>query len=214
MTKDKKAFSEVIESSLHGFLAQSWQWNDFPSFGQLVTIESGKRTLFGLVYQIRTGSMDPVRYPFPYQKTEKELLEEQPQIFEFLKTTFSCLTIGYQEFSSIFYMLAPKPPNIHAFVSHVDSFLAKQFFLKLDYLPMLFGQSNLIGNLDELLLALLKQQAELNVLTEKKVEAFIDNFSLLTGNDYRRLKLFLQRAEQIIHASKSESESESEFKDS
>ncbi|MFC1845600.1 hypothetical protein ACFLX2_00560 [Candidatus Dependentiae bacterium] len=196
--KDRKAFSEVIESSLHGFLAQCWQWDDFPSFGQLVTIESGSRTIFGLVYQIRTGSMDPVRYPFPYQKTEKELLEEQPQIFEFLKTTFSCLIVGYQEKQSIFYLLAPKPPNIHAFVSHADNSLAKQFFLKLDYLHLLFGQSGLVGNLDELLLALLKQQASLGMLTEKKMETFIDSFSLLTGNDYRRLKLFLQRAEPLV----------------
>ena len=82
----RAAFSEVIDSSLHGFTAQSWQWDDFPAFGQLVTVQSGTRTLFGIVYQVHTGSMDPVRYPFPYQKTEAELLAEQPQIFEFLKT--------------------------------------------------------------------------------------------------------------------------------
>ncbi len=96
-----KPFAEVIESSLHGWLAQSWQWDTFPSFGSIVTIQGKKRTHFGIVHQIQTGSMDPVRYPFPYQKTEEELLKEQPQIFEFLKTTFSCLIIGYQEKGSI-----------------------------------------------------------------------------------------------------------------
>src|SRR5690349_14278413 len=98
-----KPFAEVIESSLHGFLAQTWQWDNFPAFGSLVTVTSNKRTHLAIVHQIKTGSMDPIRYPFPYQKTEEELLAEQPQIFEFLKTAFSCLTIGYQEKGKLYY---------------------------------------------------------------------------------------------------------------
>ena len=110
----RKPFAEVIESSLQGWLAQSWNWNCFPAFGSLVTIETKKRQLFGIVHQIQTGSMDPMRHPFPYQKTEEELLQEQPQIFEFLKTTFSCLTLGYSERERIIYLLAPEPPQIHS----------------------------------------------------------------------------------------------------
>lgn len=192
------AFAEVIESSLHGWLAQSWQWNSFPTFGSIMMIETKKRTLFGVVHQVQTGSMEPVRYPFPYQKTEEELLREQPQIFEFLKTTFNCICIGYQEKGKIYYLAAPEPPQIHTFVSPMPLDLAKQFFYSPTYLHLLFGQSNQIFNLDELLLAILKQQSELGILTENKVQGFISNFSLLTGNDYRRLKLFLQRAENVI----------------
>ena len=58
----------------------------------MVTIQAPGRTVCGIVHQVQTGSMDPVRYPFAYQKTEAELRAEQPQIFEFLKTTFSCLS--------------------------------------------------------------------------------------------------------------------------
>ena len=197
-TKINEAFSEVIESSLHGFTAQCWQWDDFPSFGELITIQSGNRTLFGLVYQIQTGSMDPVRYPFPYQKTEAELLREQPQIFEFLKTTFLCLTVGYQEQNEIFYLLAPEPPKIHVFATHTASELSKRFFKDLGYLHLLFGNSGSILCLDELLLALLKQQAALGIMNKEKIGKFVDSFSLLTGNDYRRLKLFLKRAEPLL----------------
>ncbi len=193
-----KPFAEVIESSLHGWLAQSWQWDTFPSFGAIVTIQGKKRTHFGIVHQIQTGSMDPIRYPFPYQKTEEELLKEQPQIFEFLKTTFSCLIIGYQEKGHIYYMMAPEPPKIHAFVQPISLDLAKQFFSSQKYLHLLFSLSNQIANLDELLLAVLKQQGQLDTLSEAKLAAFIEDFSLLTGNDYRRLKLFLQRAQAIM----------------
>lgn len=196
--KNNKAFAEVIESSLQGFLAQSWQWNNFPTFGSMIMVQTKKRTLFGIVHQINTGSMEPMRYPFPYQKTEEELLAEQPQIFEFLKTTFSCLTVGYQEKGSMYYLAAPEPPQIHSFVEPMPTDLCKQFFYSEKYLHVLFGGAAQIFNIDELLLALLKQQTELGILTEDKTAQFVHAFSLLTANDYRRLKLFLQRAQSVI----------------
>jgi len=33
---------------------------------------------------------------------------------------------------------------------------------------------------------------------QEKIKQFVDKFSLLTGNDYRRLKLFLQRVEGVV----------------
>ena len=193
-----KPFAEIIESSLHGFLAQTWQWDNFPTFGSLVSVTSNKRTHLAIVHQIKTGSMDPIRYPFPYQKTEEELLAEQPQIFEFLKTTFSCLTIGYQEKGKLYYLIAPEPAKIHAFVEPLKPDLAKQFFYNEKYLHVLFGNAGEIFNLDELLLALLKTQDQLGIINSEKINNFMQAYSLLTGNDYRRMKLFLQRAEGTI----------------
>jgi hypothetical protein len=195
---NNKAFAEVIQSSLNGFLAQSWAWDSFPTFGSLVMIKDKKRTLFGLVHQIQTGSLDPIRYPFAYQKTQEELLLEQPQIFEFLKTTFSCLIVGYQEKGVPYYLFAPEPAKIHAFIEPVPADIAKQFFYQDRYLPLVFSMASSVFNLDELLLALLKYQDSLNILSEHKIDAFVQNLSLLTGNDYRRLKLFLQRLEVLI----------------
>lgn len=192
-----KPFSEVIESSLQGWMAQSWQWNQFPSFGSLVAITGKKRIVFGIVHQIRTGSMDPARYPFPYKKTEEELLKEQPQIFEFLKTTFSCLTVGYKEEKTMRYLLVPEPPTIHSFVAVASPHLQREFFAQTDYLHLLFGCSQLF-NLDELLLAVLKYQTMINGIASDTLDHFIDLFSLLAGNDYRRLKIFLSRAQNII----------------
>ncbi|MEX0940182.1 MAG: hypothetical protein WDZ41_02390 [Candidatus Babeliales bacterium] len=192
-----KSFAEVIESSLTGWLAQSWEWNNFPAFGSLVVIEQKKRMLFGIVHQIQTGSMDPVRYPFAYQKSEEELLLEQPQIFEFLKTTFSCLIIGYRERGNIIYQLAPEPPKIHSFITLLQKDLYKEFFSTHKYLHLLFSLSNQLFSLDELLLAILKQLKDHQILNEDYLEELIDQFCLLNGNDYRRLKLLLQRIEQI-----------------
>ena len=197
--KQEKHFAEVIESSLTGWLAQSWRWDTFPSFGSLITIEEKKRTLFGIVHQVQTGSMGPIRYPFPYKKTEEELLQEQPQIFEFLKTTFSCIIVGYEEKHSITYLIAPEPPKIHSFISHTSAEKSKNFFSCPRYLHLLFTHSAHIFNIDELMLALLKNHVTLNILTKEKLNTFMQTYSLLTGNDYRRIKLFLQRAEHIAN---------------
>ena len=197
-TNSNKPLAEVIESSLQHWLAQSCQWDSFPSFGSLVTIQRQSTILFGIVHDIKTGSMDPSRYPFPYQKTEEQLLKEQPQIFEFLKTTFSCLPLGYKQQESFYYQLPPEPPKIHSFVTPAQKELYQAFFCNEHYLHILFNFSGSINNLDELLLALLKQLNNHHILDTKKFERFLEMFSLLAGNDYRRLKLFLQRAQQTI----------------
>lgn len=193
-----KPFAEIIESSLQSFLGQCWRWDTTPQFGSLVTIEDKNRIIFGLVYQIQTGSMDPVRYPFPYQKTHEELMAEQPQIFEFLKTTFSCISLGYQDKGKLYHLMPPEPPKIHSFITLASPEASKSFFGQNRYLPLLFSFSGHIIGLDELLLATLKHQAELKILKNDHLGEFIQSYSLLTGNDYRRLKLFLQRVEGLI----------------
>ena len=185
-------FAEIIDSSLITWTAQSWQWDIVPEFGSVVAIVTKKRTLFGIVYDIKTGSLEPGRYPFTYQKTEEELLEEQPQIFEFLKTTFSCLTLGFQEQEAIFHQLAPEPPKIHAFVASMTPEQYKKFFISTGYLHLLFASSG-ICMVDELLLALLRNFHKNNLLSEEKFAEFIDAIAQLSGNDYRRLKLLIKR---------------------
>lgn len=215
MTNKQVYFAEIIESSLDNFLSQCWQWDFFPEFGSLIQTQSENKIILGIVTQIQTGSMDPMRYPFAYQKTEEELIKEQPQIFEFLKTTFKIQVLGYSEKSSvrpeepnrrlegssenykIYYNLPPKPCKIHSFVKNADKELSSMFFSKQDFLYMLFGYSNQITNLDELLIAILKKVNGKNELTPSKLDDFCQTFSILTGNDYKRMKLFLRRIENL-----------------
>lgn len=192
------AFAEIIQSNLQGFMGQCWQWNQTPAFGSLITVEDKKRTIFGIVYQIETGSMEPGRYPFPYQKTHEQLLAEQPQIFEFLKTTFLCISLGYAVNGKVYYLMPPEPPLIHSFLAAATPEQSRLFFSQNKYLNLLFGANNLIPNLDELLLALLKAQNDQNPLKNDRLNDFMQTYSLLTGNDYRRLKLFLQRIEGLL----------------
>ncbi|MCF7799460.1 hypothetical protein K9L05_04515 [Candidatus Babeliales bacterium] len=194
---EKKYFAEVIDSNISGFLAQSWEWNFFPEFGSLVQVENKKQIILGIVTQIQTGSMDPMRYPFAYKKTEEELINEQPQIFEFLKTTFKVQITGYLEENKFFYALPSKPCQIHAFISKVDPQTEISFLKNPDFMYLLFSFSNQIDNLDETLIAILNHLKNKNILKSDKISDFCKTFSLLTGNDYRRLKLFLKRIQNL-----------------
>jgi hypothetical protein len=194
---NNKPFAEIVESSLHSFVAQSWEWDKFPAFGSLVTVTCGTRTVVGIVHQIQTGSMDPGRYPFPYRKTEEELKQEQPQIFEFLRTTFTCLVLGYFEKGVAQYLLCPTPPKIHAFIQDISPELAQRYCSSPQYLHLLFGLGTQVFNLDELILAHLKNLHDAKLLPETRLAEFIETLTLLTGSDYRRLKLFLQRVQSL-----------------
>lgn len=192
-------FAEVLQSSLDSFTAQSWQWDFFPDYGALVQVESDQEVILGLVTNVQTGSIDPTKYPFAYQKTEQELLIEQPQIFEFLKTTFTVQIVGFiDKFDNkTYYLLPKKPAKIHSFVKYSSQINFNNFFESVDFLYLLFSFSSKINNLDELLLAILKNLKSKKLLTENKLDFFSKKYSLLTGNDYRRLKLFLRRIEGL-----------------
>jgi hypothetical protein len=194
-------FAEIVESNLQYFKAQCWQWDNFPKFGSLVQTQSNEKIIIGCVTQIETGSIDPMRSPFPYQKTEAELIAEQPQIFEFLRTIFNVQIVGYidEKQYKINYHLAPTPCKIHSFVKECSTQLFTEFFQEPLYIHILFGALNQSPNLDELLLAILNNMATQKLLTPAMLDDFCQTFSLLTGNDYRHLKLFLKRVEKIAH---------------
>lgn len=203
---EKKAIlpcAEVITSSLDAFTAQCWKADYSPALGSLVSVTVDKTIIVGSVCQIATGSLDNTRYPFTYQKTEAELRAEQPQIFEFLKTTFDVIILGYTpspltEQSSFYYLLPTRPCSVHAFVTECDHATAARFFKNPLFLPFLWANQQKTPYLEDLLLSIVKILKEEHQLTPDVFQNFYQTYSLLTGNDYRRMKLFLQRAQHLL----------------
>lgn len=195
---NKQFFAEITEGSLSEWTGQCWKWNHLPQFGSLVVTTHGPLHIFGIVSSIKTGSMDPVRVPTAYQKTEEELLRDQPQIFEFLQTTFTCITVGYQEDGKILYHLPERPPKIHAFIENASNEQCQQFFASDQFLYLLFNLSTQGVNLDELLLALLKNLHTKKILNKTTFYDFIETFSMLYKHDYQKLKIFLKRTHHIF----------------
>lgn len=196
--KNNKPFSEVIESSLEEITAQCWDWDSFPTFGSLVEVNSSNIKIFGCVSSINTGSLDSNRYPFPYKKTEEELKADHPHIFEFLKTLFKIKVLGYMEENRIYYMLPPSPAKIHSFVNSSSEEFSKTFFSKSDFLYPLFSGGFGINQTDDILLAIFRNMSKSKFLTPEKMNDICQTLSLITGNDYRKIKLFLKRTKSLL----------------
>lgn len=194
---NKTSFAEILESSISYFVAQSWKWDMIPEFGSLVTATSNGRTIFAIIYDIKTGPIDPIRQPVAYQRTEEQLLKEQPQIFEFLSTSFSCIAIGYLEDHHFFYNLPPQPPKMHTFVNFAEEKEYEQCFATEQFLHLLCNNKEQI-NVEELLLAIIKHQLNHKVLTKNRFNQFMQTFFMLNKNNYVQTKIFLTRVQRII----------------
>ncbi len=188
---------EVIESSLSLATGQCWKWNNLPTFASLVQMENNNQRIFGCVTDIRTESIDPSRKPFAYQKTEEELLEQQPQIFELLKSTFTVQIIGYQESTTkiLFFQVPPQPCKIHSFIKPVDAETFTEIVSRPESLSLLFSFCDNPTRLEELLLALLCTMHKKNLLTKDFFRSFYENFAILNNNNYKRVKVFFERLE-------------------
>jgi hypothetical protein len=196
--KNNPFFAEIMTASLSEWTGQCWSWNQPPEFGSLLVTSHDNLQIFGIVHTIWTGSSDPVRIPTTYQKTHEELLRDQPQIFEFLQTTFTCVTVGYLEQNSMFYHLPEKPAKIHSFVAACTKDQYQQFFTSDQFLHLLFNLKSPAINVDELLLAILKQLQNRQVFESAKFHDFMQTFSMLANNDYQRLRIFLNRSSQLL----------------
>lgn len=194
---NNKPFAEVIESSLRGFTAQCWEANMVPKFGSLVMVEQEnahpRTTIIGLVHSIKTGSADPARHITPYKKTHEQLRKEHPQIFAFLKTTLSCCVLGYGQSGKIQYQLAPKPVSVHSFVTPITPEVGKLFFSSTLFMHLLFHAVDEFFNIDDVIVALVQYAVTQKFCKTSFLQDTIEQFSLLSGNDYQRLRLFVQR---------------------
>lgn len=195
---DKKNYiGEVVYGSISQWTSQAWRWNDCPEFGSVICLEDGKNQIFGVVYHIKTGSDDQVRQAFAYQKTQDELHQEQPQIFEFLKTDFSAIPICYRNGNDLIYAMPVRPPQLHAFVRLATNLELAQILNHSGAVYALFSQYHKIEYFEELLLALLRYLGRFGLVSRGLLMQISEQLSLVTANDYRRLKMFMDRVGEM-----------------
>ncbi|RTL07409.1 hypothetical protein EKK58_01505 [Candidatus Dependentiae bacterium] len=191
-------FAEIIESSLTKITAQCWDVEVPPSFGQCIQIKSEAICVYALVYHIQTGSFDTLRKPSPFKKTIAELKKEQPHIFEFLITTFTCIPIAYSYQQKIIYGIPPQPPSIHEFILPVDPKQIAILFAKKHFLMSVFNLQDQVGNVDELIISCFRFIYQKELFYHDYYVDFLDTYALLTGNDYKRVKLFASKLEELL----------------
>jgi hypothetical protein len=190
-------FGEVIYSTVAGWATQAWQWETYPDFGSVVVVQSEQLQIFGVVYHIKTGSDDQSRQAFAYQKTAIELAQEQPQIFAFLKTDFSSIPLGYEQNNRLVYAMPPRPPKIHSFV-RLANYDELRFLLENPCsVQALFSHYSKIEYFEELLLAFLRYLEQHQLISRPLLMQVSHQLSLVTANDYRRLKMFMDRVSDL-----------------
>ena len=120
---------EVIESTTTRFTAGAYELLAAPPFGALVraqTREAGN-VVYGLVYEIRTGSKEPGGRAMVRGRTysgrelyDAEIYDEHPDLAEVLQTEFSAITVGFFEHGQTLQYLPPQPPPVHYSVYQSD----------------------------------------------------------------------------------------------
>ena len=187
------AFAEIIASSLHTFSACCWKWNITPEFGSLVKVKQNDKTMYAIVYNIKTTSLDPMRDIHVYQKTEEEMYQEYPHLFDFLKTTFEALVIGYLEHSQYYYARLKTPIKLYSFTEYATEEELQLFFSDPQSMNLLLHPGILIEQYEDLLCSVIKIQKKLNVLSHDRLATVMSQYALSTNASYRHLKTFFDR---------------------
>ena len=191
-------FAEVIESSSIKIVAQCWNNDIIPSFGEFIAVRGETRTIYALVHYVHTDFGDMPRRPTPFKKTLAELKREQPQIFEFLASTFMCIPIAYTRKAITIHALPPEPPRIHEFIFPLTITELEILFDKKYFLMHVFGMQQQLSNIDELLLACIRFVHQKKQFPLPYYVDLLDTYALLVNNEYKRVKLFAQRLEKIL----------------
>jgi len=194
----EKHIGEVIESSSTHLVAQSRRDDDeiepyIPPFGGFVKVDADDYTIFCVICNVMENSIEPNRRATAYNMTRKELYENQPQIFELLKTEFESCIIGYQLKTNghIYQYLPPKPPRIHDFVYECSHDEIRKLTGELDFLRSLLNVT--IVTPDELIAACIRHAYH----TAGEDDAFLikagKEVSRIVPDDYDRLKSIMRR---------------------
>lgn len=191
-------FAEIIESSLIKITAQCWDIDIVPTFGQCVEIKGEYIEVYALINHIQTGAFDSLRKPSPFKKTIAQLKKEQPHIFEFLVTTFTCIPFAYSYQGKLFYAPPPEPPRIHEFIQPISFEKISILFSKKSFLTSIFSMQDQISNIDELILACMRIIHNRRSLSVDFYTDLLGVYALLIGNDYRRVRMFASRLEEIF----------------
>lgn len=191
---------EVIESSTTRFTAGAYELLAAPPFGALVraVTRSEGVAVYGLVYEIRTGSKEPGGRAVVRGRTysgrelyDEEIYFENPDLAEVLQTEFSALTVGFVEDGQIFQYLPPQPPPVHYSVYECDGAELARFSMGCDFFRgVLFaGQAPS----DELLAASIRAAARARPDGRDYLVWAGRELAGLLKDDYDRLAAILRR---------------------
>lgn len=135
MPKEYLHMGEVIEANTQQFKAQvlrnerGTEWARVPALGALVRVDCQEThtQVLGVVCQVETTGVDSVHRPVALNLTREQLRQQQPQIFDLLRTDFLAVTAGFIDKGTYFQYFPPYPPQIHDFAFSCSDEEVKRF---------------------------------------------------------------------------------------
>lgn len=191
---------EIIESSTTRFTAGAYELLEAPPFGSLVraATRSEAMAIYGLVYEIRTGSKEPGGRAVVRGRTysgrelyDEEIYAENPDLAEVLQTEFSALTVGFVEAGRLYQYLPPQPPPVHYSVYQCDAAELARFSESSDFFRAVLFAAQIPS--DELLAAALRAAARARPDGRDHLVRSGRELASLLKDDYDRLTALLRR---------------------
>lgn len=191
---------EVIESSTTRFTAGAYELLEAPPFGALVRAPTRQEGLavYGLVYEIRTGSKEPGGRAVVRGRTysgrdlyDEEIYFEHPDLAEVLQTEFSAITVGFVEGDRVFQYLPPHPPPVHYSVYPCDAAELARFSESADFFRAVLFAAHIPS--DELLAAAIRAAARARPDGREYLVRAGRELAGLLKDDYDRLNALLRR---------------------
>jgi hypothetical protein len=196
----QQRIAEVIESTTTRFTAGAYELLAAPPFGSLVravTRDEGQ-AVYGLVYEIRTGSKEPGGRAVVRGRTysgrelfDAEIYFEHPDLAEVLQTEFSAMTVGFVEQERIYQYLPPQPPPVHYSVYQCDPAELVRFSEDCDCFRGVLFAAQAPG--DELLAAYIRAAARARPDSRDYLVRAGRELAGLLKDDYDRLAALLRR---------------------
>lgn len=198
---EHERIGEVIEASTTRFVAGAYELLEAPPFGALVRAQSraAEMSVYGLVYDIRTGSREPGGRAVVRGRTytgrnlyDAEIYQEHPDLAEVLQTEFSAITVGFIKDDEMFHYLPPHPPPVHYSVYQCSDYELMYFTSSCDFFRSILCAAQIPA--DELLAATIRTAAQ--VRGEESMTYLINagrELSRLLKDDYDRLTALLRR---------------------
>lgn len=191
---------EIIEASTTRFTAGAYELLEAPAFGSLIRAQTRSEGLsvYGLVYEIRTGSKEPGGRAMMRGRTysgrnlyNEEIYFEHPDLAEVLQTEFSAITVGYCEQGQMHQYLPPHPPPVHYSVYECDPSELGSFCETSDFFRGVLFASQIPS--DELLGAAIRCAARARPDGREYLVRAGRELASLLKDDYDRLTALLRR---------------------
>jgi hypothetical protein len=196
---------EVVETSLTQYTAQTYRLDEPPPFGGLVRVKdrAGTCEIFGAVFHIATGGLDPGRRATTRATNAPPARDEQvytdnPQLSRLLKTEFGVLVLGCSRDSgqTFSYVYPDYPPPLHYSVCLCPDELLAQFTNEKSYLRTILETRRIPS--EELAASLLRRAAKARGETAGR-EFLVESLryiARLLKQDYERFKIIVEKCEE------------------